>query len=340
MLQRRQIPWKAVGLTAAIVRCALTPSSRRKAPRREDQGGGGGGAPKRQEACGTKSRQEQHQAKEETGASRANKQRAAYPVEKASKAPPVSGQSNGCRTCHTGGFSVLCRAEPCAASFRLDDKGGADALTLPVPLKTLLEDQEAWEKYLRKYGAGEKSEAKGPEGKANPPGGKPEGNKEGKDKDKQNERDGDKGEKPGEGGGGSASRPKGNTTLKYGPVCCSCSKNGVHEIAHTDPVSTSTFITRPIRPNSGTGIGLCLMPMSRGTIQLKEGPARGHTPCPSCTVVKQGRTMCKCCANRIEAHGDGVGGAGPLPPLQMTDGEDARSNSADSRAGMTRDKRE
>lgn len=50
--------------------------------------------------------------------------------------------------------------------------------------------------------------------------------------------------------------------------------------------------------------------------------------------------MCKCCANRIEAHGDGVGGAGPLPPLQMTDGEDARSNSIDSRAGMTRDRRE
>lgn len=155
MLQRRQIPWKAVGLTAAIVRCALTTSSRRKAPGREDQRRGGG-ATKRQEAQRTESRQEQHQAKETAGASKTNQPRAAYPVEKAGKATPMSGQSNGCWTCHLGGFPVFHRTEPRAASFRLDDEPGTNALTLPVPLKTLLEDQEAWEKYLRRSGTGEK----------------------------------------------------------------------------------------------------------------------------------------------------------------------------------------
>ncbi len=84
------------------------------------------------------------------------------------------------------------------------------------------------------------------------------------------------------------------------------------------------------------------MPSSRGSIRLSEGPVCGHTPCPECTVVKQDRTMCKCCADRIEAHGAGVGGAGPLPPLQLEEAEDARearSNSMDPRAGPSREGR-
>lgn len=199
-------------------------------------------------------------------------------------------------------------------------------------------DQEAWEKYLRVAGTGDKSEP-GEEKKVQPP---KERRTDDRDKPGQRNREGDDGGNSGEGTGEPSKKGKGTTTLKYGPVCCSCSKNGVHDIAHTVPISTPTFITRPIRPNSGTGIGLCLMPNSRGTMRLNEGPVCGHTPCPNCTVVKQERTMCKCCADRIEAHGPGVGGAGPLPPLQVAEEEErkvSRSNSHDSRAGPSRSKR-
>ena len=199
-------------------------------------------------------------------------------------------------------------------------------------------NQEAWEKYLRVAGTGEKGEP-GEGRRANPP---KERGKEEKEKSGQKDKEGDERERSREGEGEPTKGAKGSTTLKFGPVCCSCSRNGVHDIAHTAPISTPTFITRPIRPNSTTGIGLCLMPSSRGTIKLNEGPACGHTPCPSCTVVKQERTMCKCCADRIEAHGAGVGGAGPLPPLQLEEEDEARetrSNSFDSRAGPSRARR-
>ena len=348
MLQRRPISWKAVGLTAAIVRCALTPSSRRKAPRRVEQRGveqqvRERPSGKQEGHPGSESQRRQEKAEAEAGDPRARHPGAIYPVEEAGKRATLPGKSQGCGAYHPGRVENLFGAEPNTSPVGMDDvpRLSTDGGRQPVPLETLLLDQEAWGRYLRMTGTGEKGEPK-EGGKVNPSGPPKERGKEEKERPGPGDREGDERDKLGEGGGGPDKKSKGNTTLKYGPVCCSCPKNGVHDIGHTTPLSTRTFVTRPIRPNSSTGIGLCLMPSSRGSIRLSEGPVCGHTPCPDFTVVKQDRTMCKCCADRIEAHGAGVGGAGPLPPLQLEEAEDARearSNSMDSRAGPSREGR-
>ena len=85
-------------------------------------------------------------------------------------------------------------------------------------------------------------------------------------------------------------------------------------LKHERPIDEATFKTKPVDQEATLLLGLCLAPWTSGSILGMDGRVCGHVPCPACTVVHEGQTMCRCCANRARARGTQVHGAGRLPP--------------------------
>lgn len=340
MLGLRPIPWKAVGLTAAIGQLALRGSTRR------GQGRDGMRAPQTKPSGSTRGHKE--------GATRGKERKPFSDYTKKEKStglttseaicakggnpqewkgiPPAnpggprrdrtSGGKEGpfpirtwslCKESPVGRNCCAgrsCRTQPTIANGRLgqaDDGVRLEDLNNPDRVEGAL-------LALRIRGGGD---GEGP-GKAAPP------VKEEKAEDDKNRKEGEppkkgpskepgKGDPP-PGDGGEGKDHEDRIGLKYAPVCCSCSKQGVDKVQHTGEMDTwPTFATRPIRKGSKTLMGVCLMPAPHGLIRSEQGRLCGHTPCMQCAKKKQEKIMCLCCATRLEVLGAGKGGAGPLP---------------------------
>eukprot|EP00435_Cladocopium_sp_Y103_P061886 s216_g23.t1 len=287
MLLRRATMWKAVGLTAAAVRLAQKPQFDPLLRR-------GSGGPRHRQGGETDKRTSRQDDMPGTG--------------------QCSGSHHPKRECRGGG---MCASfNKCSHEARAMDGNPPQEPTDKVWNLTELDTLEGWHRYLKQRGGSETGSDQ----------------KRGEDRPRSSEEDkkpptGAPDETPSrEGGSGGNGRgdkdnPEDNapgttrTPLRFAPVCCSCTRNGVHAVRHEQRIEERTFRTRPIdERDQPTLLGLCLAPWTQGSIWASDGRVCGHTPCPDCTVQHDGQTMCRCCATRAQAQGTQFHGSGPLPP--------------------------